>query len=349
MSPAAERTAPPIAAEPEQGVIDDARRRAQRRRRRGAILVSGLAAVAGLLAAISSSNSSPAPHARAHQRGALAIRSKQTLRGARLSPALTAGEYGWCLTLEGGGGSCPNLPTVGSPLQGALIATDPKAHHEVITLLLAPEVAGLLINGQRVQPLTLAGTLPYHLRVARVTISTSAAQSAALPTPHSILAINARGAVLQPNASSAPEAAPARITWWKSPRPAPAGPCQIHARGMPELLPKWGHAVAQIHRYPGKIIGSAFFSCVDSEFYLHNWPLETAVLLDAQHPGNSPAPIPGMAPLPHAPGVFEAPGDWHGDITATRRKHAWLVVAGGSGAAQRLEVLRHLTTVISLG
>jgi hypothetical protein len=45
--------------------------------------------------------------------------------------------------------------------------------------------------------------------------------------------------------------------------------------------------------------------------------------------------------------VVEAP-DWHGDITAVRHANAWLVVAGGSGLSQRIDVLRHLTASIAL-
>jgi hypothetical protein len=75
-------------------------------------------------------------------------------------------------------------------------------------------------------------------------------------------------------------------------------------------------------------------------------PLETAILLDAQRPGARPAPIPGMAPIPRMHATFNAPADWDGDITAVRHGNAWLVVAGGSGLPQRLEVLRHLTATI---
>jgi hypothetical protein len=82
--------------------------------------------------------------------------------------------------------------------------------------------------------------------------------------------------------------------------------------------------------------------------YLHKWPLDAAILLDDERPGRSPAPIPEMKQVPRAPGVFEVPGDWNGPIAATRRGRAWLVVAGGSGLSQRLEVLRNLNTTMLL-
>jgi hypothetical protein len=48
------------------------------------------------------------------------------------------------------------------------------------------------------------------------------------------------------------------------------------------------------------------------------------------------------------PGYFNGSGDFHGDLTATRVGDAWLVVAGGSGRAQRIRVLHHLTATITL-
>jgi len=321
--------------------------------------VTVLAGIAGVFAAALSGNSGPAPRSSAHGAGAGQVRSRRTRAplGASLSPALTGGVYGWCLTVEGGG-TCPNVPTADGPLAGAMTATEPRAQREVITFLLPPEVAGVLVNGRRLRAVTVPGDLPYHLRVARVTLPRPGTPVAPAghnpappgpPTPQSILAINAQGVVLHPRSNPEREAAPDRISWWESAHPAPAGPCRIRAHGMSALAPKWGHVAAEIHRYPGRIIGRAFFSCIDTEYYLHDWPLDAAILLDAEHPGRPPAPIPGMKPVPHTLGLFNAPGDFHGDITAVRHGDAWLVVAGGSGLPQRIEVLRHLTATISLG
>jgi hypothetical protein len=138
------------------------------------------------------------------------------------------------------------------------------------------------------------------------------------------------------------------VRWWARPQPLAPGPCQIRAHGLPALEPEWGHVAATIRPYPAKIIGRAFFSCIDSEYYMHKWPLETAILLDARHPGRAPAAIPGMKPVAGSPGLFNAPGDWHGEITAARQQGAWLVVAGGSGLHQRIEVLRHLSASVSV-
>ena len=50
-------------------------------------------------------------------------------------------------------------------------------------------------------------------------------------------------------------------------------------------------------RAPTQLVGRAFFSCVDVEYYLHSWPLDAAVLLDAAHPGS----LAGRHPRPDSP------------------------------------------------
>lgn len=109
---------------------------------------------------------------------------------------------------------------------------------------------------------------------------------------------------------------------------------------------EWSHTARSIRPLVGPLVGHAFFSCIDTEYYLNHWPLDAAILLDAAHPSGPPAPIPGLLPVPGAPGLVNGPGDFKGELTATRHSNAWIVVAGGSGLAQRITVLRHLTAAI---
>jgi hypothetical protein len=218
---------------------------------------------------------------------------------------------------------------------------------EPIKMVLAPRVADVLIDGHRGQLATLA-RLPYGLRLARVTFPQG---SGVVYHAKALRAIDANGKAVAPSepiwgTGESPGQAP--IRWWQKPQPLPSGPCQIRAHGPDGLQPQWGHVASAIRAYPGKLIGRAFFSCIDTEYYLHNWPLDAAILLDAQAPGRAPAPIPDMTPVSGAPGVLNAPGDWHGEITALRRGDAWLVVAGGSGLAQRIDVLRDLSASVAL-
>jgi hypothetical protein len=139
-----------------------------------------------------------------------------------------------------------------------------------------------------------------------------------------------------------------KVRWWEKPEKLPSGPCQLTASGLPGLAPQWGHVATAIQPYGQRIIGRAFFSCTDTEYYMRGWPLDTAILLDAQHPGRIPAPIPLMTPVRGMPGLFNASAGWHGQLTARRDGASWLVVAGGSGLAQRIEVLSHLRARIAL-
>jgi hypothetical protein len=126
------------------------------------------------------------------------------------------------------------------------------------------------------------------------------------------------------------------------------GPCSLRAGGLPGLATQWSHVAGAITPFPGKLVGRSFFSCIDTEYYLHRWPLDAAILLDAAHPGTRPAAIPGLTPVRGEHGYFNGPGDFEGELTATRVGNAWLVVAGGSGLAQRMQVLHHLTPTVKL-
>jgi hypothetical protein len=126
------------------------------------------------------------------------------------------------------------------------------------------------------------------------------------------------------------------------------GPCSLRAGGLSGLTAQWSHVASVIRPFSGTLIGRGFFSCIDTEYYLHKWPLDAAILLDAAHPGVLPAAIPGLEPVPGERGYFNGPGDFKGELTATRFGNAWLVVAGGSGLAQRIEVLRHVTPTVKL-
>lgn len=85
---------------------------------------------------------------------------------------------------------------------------------------------------------------------------------------------------------------------------------------------------------------------MDTEYYLNHGPLDTAMLLDAAHPDTPPTAIPGLTPARGEPGFYNGPGNFKGELTATRRGNTWLVIAGGSSLTQRIEVLRHLTDTV---
>jgi hypothetical protein len=93
-----------------------------------------------------------------------------------------------------------------------------------------------------------------------------------------------------------------------------------------------------IPSYPDAV-GALLVSCVDTEYYLHVWGLEAAVLLDARRSGRVLGTLPGAQPVAGHQGAVNAPD---GGLTARRIGNAWLVVQGGSGLAQRLQALSAL-------
>lgn len=134
--------------------------------------------------------------------------------------------------------------------------------------------------------------------------------------------------------------------WWQRPERPASGACSIESEGLTGLSAQWGHVVRRLKSFPG-IFDHGFITCVDTEYYLHNWPLTARLLLDASHVGAEPVAIPGMYPLRGRAGIFEGPGP-SGEMVARRIHGAWLVVGGGNGLQQRVEVVGHLNASIDL-
>jgi hypothetical protein len=345
-------------ADTEAGAIRDARVRQARRRRRLAVTLASVALAGSAAALIGHLDRASSRHRDARRLAFERARQRSAVGGWHISPALEGGASGWCIREGNGGGSCATLPVqtsiperaAGSVVAryfvpiGSVAGWTGNDHEARITALLGSAVSSVRANGRPTR-LVVRAALPYELRLAQIDLQRPGGFGSPMPA---LLALDARGKPLgyldlEPNGFAR------RVRWWQKPQRGAPGACQIRAHRLPALEPEWGHVAAAIKPYPGRIMGRAFFSCIDTEYYLHNWPLETAILLDAQSPGRPPAPIPGMTPVPRSPGLFGAPGDWHGDITAARRGNAWLVVAGGSGLTQRVQVLRHLRASVRTG
>ena len=338
-----ERTNP----EPSGGVIREAKRRRRLRLLlRFAVVgcvLSGVATAGTLLLAGGGAGSAT------RHRGASGGVDPKGGFAVRLSPSLDGGTSGWCVgLLEGSGeisgGGCGALPVRSRPIVTVLSTASATARTNSVVVLTTPAVRSLLVNGSRRVPTGVVAGLPYGLRGARVVLplhvkrSPSGRLVIAAPVEPGLVALAADGRRLR-------DPAPKR-------RPGPAvtasGPCTLTAPGLPGARKQWSHLAAPIRPFPEQLVGRAFSSCVDVEYYLHGWPLDAAVLLDAAQPGSLPAAIPGLAPLPEHRGYVNGPGDFKGELTATRRGSAWLVVAGGNGLAQRLRLLSHLKATISL-
>jgi hypothetical protein len=137
-------------------------------------------------------------------------------------------------------------------------------------------------------------------------------------------------------------------------RPRP-GVCELAQHGLPALHAQFGHTIAWISPVPDAL-GEVFLSCVDTEYWIDGWPLQAGVLLDGHRPGQVLGPIPGARPVPGQPDMVNLPlgrvplnydtpisaDSPQLSLTAKRVGNAWLVVQGGSGLPQRVQVLNAL-------
>ncbi len=269
----------------------------------------------------------------------------------RVSPALEAGALGWeYIETEaggGGGGSCCGPLT--HPAQ--LLSTSGRGSSpwSTATVLTAPAVAAVSVEG-RPAVATRSGGLPYGLRYVRLPVKNPRVKP---------VAFNARG---QHITTAGFEPTPKRHQFegayaphaWTAPSTPPAAPCELSAWGLPGLSPVGGDVVLRVKGYR-MFETRAFQSCADTYYTLGSSTLEAAVLLDAEHPGATPAALPSITPAPAAAGVLDAPGgimrggrSGSSNLTAERLPGGWLVVTGGSSAAQQLRLLQHLHATIHL-
>jgi hypothetical protein len=130
------------------------------------------------------------------------------------------------------------------------------------------------------------------------------------------------------------------------------GVCGLAQHGLPALHAQFGHTIAGIAPVPDAL-GEVFLSCVDTEYWMDGSPLQAAVLLDGHRPGQVLGPIPGARPVSGHPDMVNLPlgrvpltydtpisaDSPQFSLTAKRVGNAWLVVQGGSGLAQRVQVL----------
>jgi len=84
--------------------------------------------------------------------------------------------------------------------------------------------------------------------------------------------------------------------------------------------------------------GELLLSCNDTEYNFDHGPLTVTILVNAQHPGAAPGPIPGTTPVVDHPGIVAGDGE-----AARRIANAWLLVNGGRDLHDQLEILHALT------
>ncbi len=257
----------------------------------------------------------------------------------QLAPSIQGGAVGWCVSLTRNGRvkdwSCDGVPSTNYAQVGY---TPVSSIPSVIGVVTTSRAAAVSIDGGPRTPTSSAPSLPFGFRQA---VFVASASGGAFPN---LELFDAQGRALSlgppPNYYVA-------ARFWKPPNAEPQGVCQLMVKGLSSLTTQWGHVVTSTRSSAG-VVGRAFESCVDTYYKFEGSSLDAAILLDASHPGALPAALPEMRPTPGVRGVFGAPGPPNvgGALTARRVGNAWLVVAGGSGAAQRLRVLDHLTATV---
>lgn len=100
--------------------------------------------------------------------------------------------------------------------------------------------------------------------------------------------------------------------------------------------------------------GRPYLSCAYTQFYYRGYTVQAAVLIDARHPGETPALLPDSVAIRSQPDTVNEPQvSVQQPITGRRIGDAWLVVEsmsnhGASSLTERLAVLDKLTACVRL-
>jgi hypothetical protein len=122
---------------------------------------------------------------------------------------------------------------------------------------------------------------------------------------------------------------------WSRGQHAPQGICSISVSGLDEASSFQEGTVMTAVRPHRDVRGREFVNCARVDYWLAGkWLIGADVLLDAAHPGATPARLPGTRPLPGHSGIFVAAGA-EGKELARRVPGAWLLVTQGEDLAQR--------------
>lgn len=286
-----------------------------------------------------------------------------------LIPSHNAGVGGWCLArLSGGEGKeasedsdcdANERSVTEGPFQGPIVAEsgeriavlkdDGLWVKTVVALVTAPVVA-VSFKGYKPIATHADALLPNHLRGAIIKLRSRSYKPPSLPHFPSghLIAWGRNGRPISQKFTqghSLTFGMPVRS--WSNGAPARRGVCNIGASGLTGLKLQSGAVASEVRPHADEL-GKEFVNCAHSYYLLHGkWPLEAYVLLDAAHPGATPASLPGMVPLQSYRGVFVGPGA--SDMELARRiPGAWVLVSEGKDLQQRLSLLEHLHVMLHI-
>jgi hypothetical protein len=339
-----------------------------------------------------------------------------------VTPALTGGGVGWCLSDQlqynggggpSGGGVC-GAPVAGQPIVAANSSVDftipagpqrSAASRETTTTTVALLTSAQVAAARLSRTLTVLtrpdSALPDGYRIA-ITVDETAGSPPGMPRiqlpkyPPNAVSLGVVGTVIYPRgtptsplfalplrrnghaiptwarqalARHVPAAQLQRTlspsdaaTYWQT-HPnggarstpaqthAPAGACEIYTSRLRGADPLFGKVVPHVHGFP-QLIAKTFLSCAFTYLAYPRFGVQAAILLDAQHPGATPAPLPDATVVSRNPETVNEPAGAVGAqqhfITARRVGDAWLVVESTAPLATRMALLRRLQTCVRL-
>jgi hypothetical protein len=286
-----------------------------------------------------------------------------------LLPSHNAGVGGWCLATLGenevGQGYCTTNgppafegPIVAEQLRPHILVVGRGAPARIVIVLTTSQVAAISFEGYKRVATHADALLPDHMRGAVLELrgrtdesrtSESALRVGRMLDNIKIIAWNKDGSPIERTSVSAPAltfGVPSRN--WSRGQRAPRGVCSISVDGLDEASAFQEGRVVTVVRPHQDVRGREFVNCAHADYLLAGkWFAGADVLLDAGHPGATPAPLPGIRPLPGHAGIFLAAGAG-GKKLARRIPDAWLLVTQGGDLAQRLALLEHLRATVHL-
>jgi hypothetical protein len=247
--------------------------------------------------------------------------------------------------------ACPTPSTSTGPIFAESCDGGYREKLAIVFVLTQGEVASVSIAGGARIPTTTNSTLRAGLRAAFLELPEYTPRLAFFRHCPAVTAYEASGKTIQTPAKRGSQLSvrlPRKT--WAHPQHPPRSVCELTATKLRRGTVAWeGFVAAKLRPVPG-LLGQAFISCA-STVYIHSQRhyITAAILLDASHPGATPAPLPGMKPLPQHPGIFEAPSS-EGQIVARRVPGAWLLATEETprGLAVPVELLENLRATIHL-
>jgi hypothetical protein len=368
---------PAATSEPESGVIEEARRRRRRRRARRSTAAAVAVAVAiGGALALGSERPGARPRRPHDPRGsgyALPHSTAQALRDLIVLPSISAGYAGLCEHEFSDGGSCgAGYWEAGRPLfgdGGYVIFPGGRvpAGGRYYFVLTSPAVAAVRVSDLgNVATMADPGRIPngdrvaiFHLRAGtRGTVIPPGATAAVLDGSEqakrsgaiTMTPVDRSGHPLRQVSEESVRVVRGEWTrYWQRAEPIPHGVCAVTMSRLPGVRARFGVVSTAVGAQP-QLGGTAFFSCLDTYYSTPGAGVFVSVFLDAQHPGARPSALWGTA-VPGHPGLLEVGGvraqpepggGLAGEMTARRERDVWLAVQGGTGLAQRIEILSAL-------